>query len=177
MPILVKNYAAPLPPIDVNLVVESITVDPPTPAVGQSTRIYVTLRNLGTSAITDDFWVDLYVDPVTTPSINVLWNEIAPFGKAWVVRDDIAGGATLVIHSDQPDDPLNPDDVYSNWPGWFVSAGEHTLYAQVDSYGLDYGLILEDDEADNVTGPQRVTVDSSGVLLAPLPEIEWQERR
>lgn len=156
---------------------QSIQVSPVSPAAGEATRISVTLHNSGTNTVTDDFWVDLYVDPSTTPTINVLWNDIAPYGKAWLIHDDIPGGGTLVIHTDQPDDSLDPEAVYSNWPGWFVSAGEHALYVQVDAYGMDWGYVLEDNEADNVTGPETVTVVSGSRLVVPPPFIQWQERR
>lgn len=177
MPVLFKDYTAPLPPFGVNLMVSDIQVGPPAPTVGEATRITVTLYNSGTNTISADFWVDLYVDPSTTPTVNVVWNEIAPYGKAWFVHDDIPADGTLVIHTDQPDDAQDPGAIYSNWPGWFVSAGEHVLYVQVDSYGLATGLVLEDDETDNVRGPLTVTVVPSSTLLAPPPPIQWQERR
>jgi hypothetical protein len=117
------------------------------------------------------------VDPITTPTINVLWNDISPFGKAWLIHDDIPGGSSLVIHTDQPDDSEEPDAVYSNWPGWFVSAGEHVLFAQVDAYGQQWGYVFEDDESDNVFGPMSVSVGSGNPLLVVPPPVQWQERK
>lgn len=175
MPIVVKNYSPPPP--EVNLVVQSIQVSPVAPTVGQATRISVTLHNSGTAAISGDFWVDLYVDPTTTPTVNVVWNDIAPYGKAWLVHTDIPAGGALVIHTDQPDDPDAPDDHYSNWPGWFVADGEHVLYVQVDSYGLPAGWIVESDETDNVNGPLAVSVGASANGFVLPPPTPWQERR
>jgi uncharacterized repeat protein (TIGR01451 family) len=177
LPVLLSQYAVPSTPSGVNLVVPSIQVSPVSPSAGQATRVSVTLHNSGPNAVTDDFWVDLYVDPITTPTINVLWNDISPYGKAWIVHDDIPGGGSLVIHTDQPDDSEDPEAVYSNWPGWFVSAGEHVLYVQVDAYGQRWGYILEDNETDNVSGPKPVTVGPGNPLLALPPPVQWQERR
>jgi uncharacterized repeat protein (TIGR01451 family)/fimbrial isopeptide formation D2 family protein len=177
LPILTRNYVEAVPPLGVNLVIQSIQTSPASPIEGQATRISVTLHNSGTGAVTEDFWVDLYVDPASTPTINVLWNHISPYGKAWFVHDDIPAGGTLVIRSDQPDDATDPDAIYSNWPGWFVGAGEHILYAQVDSYGQDWGLVPEENESDNVTGPTTVTVGPGIAQMAQPPPIQWQERR
>jgi uncharacterized repeat protein (TIGR01451 family) len=177
VPLVLKNFA---PPQVVNLTVESIKVEPASPVVGQPARMYVTLHNSGNSAVTGDFWVDLYVDPTETPTINVLWNDIAPYGKAWFIHQDIPAGGTLVIHTDQPDDTADPDAVYSNWPGWFVTSGEHQLYVQVDAYGpygQMTGMIQEEDETDNVAGPVIVTVTASSTRTAPAPPVQWQERR
>jgi hypothetical protein len=177
LPVLLSKYAVPSTPSGVNLVVSSIQVSPISPSVGQATRVSVTLHNSGPNAVTDDFWVDLYVDPITTPTINVLWNDISAYGKAWIIHDDIPGGGSLVIHTDQPDDSQDPEAIYSNWPGWFVSAGEHALYVQVDAYGQRWGYVLEDNETDNVSGPEPVTVGPGNPLLAPPPPVQWQERR
>jgi uncharacterized repeat protein (TIGR01451 family) len=176
MPVVLKDYQPP-ERLDVNLVVQSIQVDPAAPDAGQPTQIAVTLRNLGTDTVAEDFWVDLYIDPVTTPTVNLLWNNIAGTGKAWHIYDDIPGGGSLVIHTDQPDDPQNPDGVYSNWPGWFESPGDRVLYVQVDSYGLDWGAILETDETDNVTGPRVVTVGPGAGLVIPSSPVQLDERR
>ena len=180
MPVVYKDFKPAPPPVKVNLIVQKIEVEPVSPTVGQATVITVTLYNSGTNPVTDDFWVDLYVNPSTTPTVNVVWNDIAPYGKAWFVHDDIPAGGTLVIDTTQPDDLDNPDAVYSNWPGWFVSVGEQVLYVQVDSYGLATGLVVEDDETDNVRGPLVVIVgagNADSTLTAPAPPVQWQERR
>jgi hypothetical protein len=177
MPLTMKGYQVIVPPTPPNLFVQSVEVSPQQPTAGEATRISVTLHNAGGESVTDDFWVDLYVDPEITPTINVLWSDIAPYGKAWFVNEDIPGGGSLTIHTDQPDDPNNPGDIYSNWPGWFVSAGEHILFVQVDSYGSDTGYVLEGDESDNVSGPTSVTVLPGDGLTAPPPPVLWQERR
>jgi uncharacterized repeat protein (TIGR01451 family) len=177
MPLTMKGYQVVSPPTPPNLVVQSVEVSPQQPTAGETTRISVTLHNAGGESVTDDFWVDLYVDPEITPTINVLWSDIAPYGKAWFVYEDIPGGGSITLHTDQPDDPNNPGDMYSNWPGWFVSAGEHVLFVQVDSYGSETGYVLEGDETDNVSGPTSVTVLPGDGLTAPPPPVLWQERR
>ncbi len=177
LPIVVRGYSAPPPSVGINLVVQRIQVSPTLPTVGEATRISVTLRNLGTGTVTEDFWVDLYVDPTETPTLNVLWHHIAPYGKAWLVHEDIPGGGTLVIHTDQPDDATDPGSRYSNWPGWFVSAGEHVLYVQVDSFGPTTGFVSEEDETDNVNGPLPVTVAPGDARIVTFSPVQWQEWR
>jgi uncharacterized repeat protein (TIGR01451 family) len=176
LPLVLRGYATVVPPSGPNLVVQDIQIDPDPPTVGVATRITVTLHNTGTTPISDDFWVDLYVDPTTVPTVDVLWNDIAPFGKAWLIHQDIPGGGDLIIHTDQPDDPADPESVYSNWLGWFVSPGAHTLYVQVDAFGLPAGEIAETDETDNVYGPQTVNVKPNAGFVMP-PSIQWRERR
>jgi uncharacterized repeat protein (TIGR01451 family) len=177
VPVVLRDF---VPRQTVNLTVQSIEVEPASPAVGQPARMYVTLHNSGNSAVTGDFWVDLYVDPSEIPTINVLWNDIAPYGKAWLIHQDIPADGTLVIHTDQPDDAADPDAVYSNWPGWFVTSGEHQVYVQVDSfdpYGQMTGMVQEENENDNVAGPVTVTVTANSTMVDPAPPIQWQERR
>jgi uncharacterized repeat protein (TIGR01451 family)/fimbrial isopeptide formation D2 family protein len=176
LPLCLRGYEPVVPPSGPNLIVQDIQIGPNPPTVGEATRITVTLHNAGTGAISDDFWVDLYVDPTAVPTVDVLWNDIAPFGKAWFIHQDIAGGEDLIIHTDQPDDPADPDSVYSNWPGWFVSPGDHILYVQADAFGLPAGAIAETDETDNVYGPQTVTVKPNAGFVIP-PSVQWRERR
>jgi len=162
LPLVLRNFAtAP------NLVVQNIVVAPASPNVAQPTVISVTIANTGTVAAPAGFWIDLYVDPDDVPQPGQVWNDIAPFGKAWVLRTPLLPGQSIVLDTTMPDDPTDPAAVYSNWPGWFVSPGAHTLYAQVDAFGGLGGLVVELDELDNLFGPAGVTVNPSG---APVHE-------
>ena len=154
LPLVMRDYVT----VATNLTLDSITVEPASPAVNQPAVVTVVVRNSGTAAIAEDFWVDLYLDPTLTPTVGVIWNSIAPYGKAWLVTTDLAPGATVALRSDEPDDPTNPDARYSNWPGKFLTAGSHNLWAVADSYGGPTGRVVETTEADNVFGPLFVTV-------------------
>ncbi|HLF26908.1 MAG TPA: hypothetical protein VJG32_11275 [Anaerolineae bacterium] len=160
LPLVMKNFfAAP------NLAVQNIVVTPASPAAQQATVISVTIVNSGTATANAGFWVDLYVDPAGVPQPGQPWNELAPTGKAWVLRTPLAPGQSITLDTRMPDDPNNPAAVYSNWPGWFDAAGPHTLYAQVDAFGSANGLVVELSESDNLFGPLGVTVTASGSTL------------
>jgi len=124
------------------------------PEAGGQYEIRVTIENAGKSTVTSDFWVDLYIDPTGPIAVNVLWNNVCRYGKAWYVRQDLAPGQQLRLSTKDPDDPTNPGDRYSNWPGRFGSSGQHLLWAQVDSYGLPTaGAVIEGNETNNLSGP------------------------
>ena len=161
LPIIFKNYQS-LP----DLIVLNVNVDPANPRVGQPVTITVTINNQG-EAEANDFWVDLYIDPIRAPQVNEIWPELCPggptdpncYGIAWLIPSLPAGGTTTV----NSNGGFGPR--YSHWNGFFVTAGTHTLYAQVDSYGepQPYGAVLETHEAtggpyNNVLGPQVVNV-------------------
>ena len=115
------------------------------------------LKNQGNGPVTDEFWVDFYVDPEPVPTaVNQIWHEVASAGLVWEVT-----AAAL---------PLEPGEVltltwgdeysrppYSHLPGP-IPAGT-PVYAQVDSYNAatTYGAVLEDHEIlgedyNNITG-------------------------
>jgi uncharacterized repeat protein (TIGR01451 family)/fimbrial isopeptide formation D2 family protein len=167
LPLVMRNFT-PTP----NLIVQSVVVSPAAPLAGQATIISVTIANSGTAPAEAGFWIDLYVDPASAPQPGQPWNEIAPFGKAWILRTPLPAGQSITLDTTMPDDPANPGAIYSNWPGWFTTPGAHTLYAQVDSYGGAGGLVVELSELDNLFGPLDVTVSGSGTVtptLAPTP--------
>ncbi len=157
LPLVMKNFVA-LP----NLVVQGIVVAPASPVVNQPTIISVTIANSGTASAGAGFWIDLYVDPTGVPQPGQPWNNIAPVGKAWILRVPVPPGQSITLDTTMPDDPNDPSAVYSNWPGWFASPGAHTLYAQVDAFGGPNGLVVELSESDNLFGPMGVTVNPLG---------------
>ena len=159
LPLVMRNFT-PTP----NLIVQSVVVSPAAPLAGQATIISVTIANSGTAPAGAGFWIDLYVDPASAPQPGQPWNEIALFGKAWILLTPLPAGQSITLDTTMPDDPADPGAVYSNWPGWFTTPGAHTLYAQVDSFGGAGGLVVELSELDNLFGPLGVTVGVSGTL-------------
>jgi uncharacterized repeat protein (TIGR01451 family) len=153
LPLVTRNYTPP-PPYD--LVVESVTWIPSPPVEGQAYQVQIVVRNDGTMTVTEDFWVDLYLRPSTTPGVNQTWNMIslAGYGKAWLVRDDIGPGQTVTLLTSDPDDPDNPSNRYSYWPPPLFDTSHNPFYVLVDSWGDSYGLVDEGTgEDNNLWGP------------------------
>jgi uncharacterized repeat protein (TIGR01451 family) len=128
--------------------------------------VLVTIRNNGPAPVTEDFWVDLYLDPSRVPAVGDLWNDLCSVGKAWYIRDTIDPGAEYTLDTRWPDDPLNPDARYSVWPEK-LPAGAHELYALADSYWPPVGLVIERNESNNLMGPVRY--NKAVALNAPVP--------
>lgn len=159
-----------------DLVIVDLTVAPPSPTLSETVCISITVENRG-NAPAAGFWVDLYIDPTQAPAPGDVWHAISPVGKAWLIRDPLLPGEQIVIDTTQPDDPLNPDDRYSNWPGAFTTAGTRTLYAQVDSYPGTSGAVIESDETNNLFGPLHLsvapaTLNGVRIMEVPLPSDE-----
>jgi hypothetical protein len=145
LPIVMRNYTG----VDLQPVAGSLRV---IDHGGGHYDVEITIKNVGPNMLTADFWVDLYVDPTAAIDINVLWNDVSTYGKAWYVHQDLAPGQTVTLKTTDPDDRTNPRGTYSNWPSSF-SPGAHTLWVQVDSYGLpSIGSVIETDETNNISG-------------------------
>ena len=139
-----------------DLEVIDITALPGELIAGQPAEVQVTIRNNSDIDITRSFWVDLYLGPERAPQAGEGWPALSEFGASWRVYG-LRAGATLVLSTLTPNDPLNPDQSYSNFSG-FGLAGEASLYAQVDAYGLGgtaAGAIGEADEANTIVGKGR----------------------
>lgn len=158
LPLVMRNHA---PPSAYDLVVESVTWIPSPPTAGEPYHVQVVIRNDGTAMVTDDFWVDLYLQPSTTPGINQTWNmlSLTDYGKAWLVHDDIGPGQTVTLLTSDSDDPLNPENRYSHWPPPPFNPSHNPFYVLVDSWGESYGLVNEVSEDNNLWGPG----DASGL--------------
>ncbi|HET7091028.1 MAG TPA: Calx-beta domain-containing protein, partial [Anaerolineae bacterium] len=135
-----------------NLVPVSFKVSPAAPIVSQPTTFTLAIQNQGTTPITKEFWVDLYIDPVRPPSAaNETWDQLCPapptpcYGGAWLITRTLAPGQLITLTSAM----LLPE--YTRWPGWFVTSGSHSVYVYVDSYSPNSssGAILETSESDN----------------------------
>jgi len=137
-----------------DLVVESVTV------TGDQ-AVTVVVRNDGHAAVTDEFWVDLYIglnDSNTPPTqVNDTWNNISPYGAAWGITSSalpLAPGASLELTIGG----AYYDASRSSLP---TAIGSGTvLYAHVDSADVSSanGAVLEGHEANggvynNIFGP------------------------
>jgi uncharacterized repeat protein (TIGR01451 family) len=178
LPIVMRNWDATIPTPTGDLVVTNIAFDPSPPVTGSAYYVTVTVQNTGTLPVTNDFWVDLYLNPDTStghpvpPTVNHIWTNYCPggswdpgegcYGKAWYVTTDLAPGATLDLHTSQAD----VDGRYSNWPPPTYSSSHSPFYAQVDSWGYSYGSVSETDESNNTYGPQV-----AGAASAPMPAV------
>ncbi len=164
MPLVMRNYTG----VDLQLVGDIQVI----PDGNGNYEVRVTVTNVGPRQVTADFWVDLYLDPdPTVPiTVNVLWHNVCEQGKAWYVRADLDAGEQIVLSTNDPDDPANPDGRYSNWVGDMGGAGDHTLWVQVDSYGLpDIGAVIEYDESNNLGGPTAYHVATAAQESTPPP--------
>jgi uncharacterized repeat protein (TIGR01451 family) len=137
----------------------------------------VTIRNVGTATVTDEFWVDLYFNPSQLPSLNHPWDTIANQGAVWGVTQSLIPGQVLVLSTDAGDPYYHKE--HSSKPPFPVGA---TVYALVDSvcYETAYGAVQESNEGNNLSDKVISTVSmasqhavadlASPPSLAGLPE-------
>ncbi len=152
LPLVFQGYqAAP------DLVVRSI--------VATTNNVQVVIANVGDGPATDDFWVDVYIDPVPPPTaVNQIWNDLCDQGLVWGVTTDMAAGSVLTL-------TVNGAYYSSHYSqvSWPLPAGVE-VYAQVDAWNpaTSYGAVLEGHERvggayNNVTGPVQVTEGAAGL--------------
>ena len=82
LPLVMRNYVyvpGSLPTTSsTDLTVDRITV--------LTDTVRIVLRNTGTVSVTDDFWVDLYINPSAPPThVNQPWQELSAQGAVWGV--------------------------------------------------------------------------------------------
>ncbi len=125
----------------------------------------VVISNQG-SAAADAFWVDLYINPAGTPTVNQRWNDLCSlspcYGLAWYVSSGLGAGQSVTLTSDSGSYAAD----FTLWPGYFTS-GTTDLSLYVDSWnpGVSSGGILEIDESNNsFTLSGGVTVTGLGTL-------------
>lgn len=149
LPTVLNNYSS-LP----DLVVSDL--------VAAGNAVTVTIANEGDTAVTDAFWVDVYLDPTTPPTaVNQTWEIMGTAGLVWGVDGGalpLEPGASLT---------LTINDAYyvaadSSFSG--VIAAGTAVYAQVDSANENttYGAVLENHEQiggvyNNIVGPVVAT--------------------
>ena len=116
------------------------------------------IKNIGNATVTDEFWVDLYIDPHTEPTaVNQTWETVGPQGAAWGVLADtlpLYPGESLTLTLSSP--YYVPVSSHITWP----LATNAQLFAQVDSSnpGSSSGAVREsheitDDSYNNIFGP------------------------
>jgi len=146
LPLVLRNHNG------VNLIVESIVVEPASPAPGEPLVVTVTIHNSGTNPVDAPFWVDLYLDPSGTVAPGTRWDQVCTEGVAWQVAS-LGSGQSLALRSDQG------APAYTFWTGSFGATPDpHKLYAAVDVWPGTEGAVTEDREDDNVLGPVNVTM-------------------
>ena len=114
-----------------------------------SDLIEVVIKNQGTQATTNGFWVDFYINPNPVPTHeNQLWNDLSTEGLVWGVNVAIAAGDSLTLrYSTAANAPnLYYSAINSSYSG-NLPVGT-PVYAQVDSAHLNtvYGGVLETHE-------------------------------
>jgi PKD repeat protein len=132
--------------------------------------VRVVVRNRGNAPATDDFWVDVYVDPAPAPTaVNQIWPDLAEEGLVWGVEADLAAGAALTL-------TVGGDFYWAAYSAvdWPLAAGT-PVYAQVDSANADttYGGVREDHEITG--GPYNnvlSTTVAAGGASAPAVAVE-----
>jgi hypothetical protein len=123
-----------------DLVVSSVTLNPnkTTFTAGEPIQISVVIKNQGNAAATP-FWVDLYLNPSSTPALNQLWNKLCGinpcYGIAWQINQPLAPGAELTLTSTIGSYAAD----YTRWQGGFV-AGTTDLYVLADSWNPGKGV-------------------------------------
>lgn len=138
LPVVFRNYAAAP-----DLIVSSLVVT--------STGVQVVIKNQGdapvTQVISNEFWVDLYVNPAPPPTgVNQIWKDgRSTHGIVWGVRDTalpLAPGGTLTLTVGGSYYRSDLSDM-----AWPLPVGT-VIYAQVDSANTmtNYGAVLENHE-------------------------------
>jgi hypothetical protein len=137
LPLVVKNGVS-----TPDLVVDSINAT--------SNVVTVVIRNAGSTAVEDAFWVDVYFDPDQTPAVNIPWDAIASHGVVWGVTTPIPAGGSLTLTNNINNPYYFPG--YSSAPPLPIGA---EVYALVDSinYSTTYGAVQESNEGNNLAGP------------------------
>lgn len=173
LPVVLKYYP-PAPDL-----VGSFTLSPtgPTLSAGTPVVINVVVTNQG-EVPADGFWVDFYINPASTPTVNRRWNDLCTmnpcYGMAWYVSG-LGAGQSINLSSN------NPAAAYSRWPGSFAS-GTSNLQLFVDSWNptVSYGSIAEKIENNNryvYPGSISVTGLSTESEAPPTPEIPVRPAR
>lgn len=135
--------------------------------VAATNGIQVTIKNQGSAAVTNGFWVDVYIDPSTPPrTVNQVWGSLSQQGIVWGVTSaalPLDPGETLLLTIG--DAYYRADLSRVTWPLLLGTP----VYAQVDSYNPDslYGLVLETHEMtggpyNNIMGPVNTSFSFGG---------------
>ncbi|PDW00808.1 hypothetical protein CJ255_20225 [Candidatus Viridilinea mediisalina] len=158
-------------PGQADLTVSALQITPEGPNLNAGTpvTITVTVTNQGPGPTEAFFWVDLYVNPSSTPQINQLWHDrcaITPcVGMTWPVRTILQPGESITLSTAEGYDPTR-----SYWLGW-LPVGTERIYAYADSWNIvgNRGTIHELDEHNNLGVIEGLQVEGTNPPHAP-----WQ---
>ena len=166
LPLVMRNYV-----VAPDLVVAQLLASP--------NQIVVVIRNQGDAPVlslpTNEFWVDVYINPTTPPTaVNQTWQHLGTQGLAWGVTADalpLAPGGVLTLTAAATGGPypyFRPDESAVTWP-LPVGTG---VYAQVDSANAatTYGAVQENHEIiggpyNNIIGPVLVTATANRISV------------
>jgi hypothetical protein len=98
--------------------------------------VTIRIENVGNTAVTSEFWVDLYVNPAPPPTaVNQTWQMLAEEGVVWGVVDvsGLTPGGSMTLNLAHP--ALYEE--YTDFAGSFRSGD--LIYVQVDSANRDVG--------------------------------------
>lgn len=100
---------------------------------GEAVLISVTITNQGNGTAAP-FWVDLYLNPSSLPTLNVPWNETCAakdpcYGLVWKLSEALPPGQSITLTSSIG----NYAAPYSRWAGW-LPAGTTSVYVLADSW-------------------------------------------
>ena len=133
LPLVARNYV-----VAPDLVVQSVTAT--------SDNVQVVIENQGNAPVTDEFWVEAYINPDPAPTaVNQLWWNLGDEGMFWSVTEDLLPlnpGETITLTYN--DATYTADYSRVSWP---LASGT-VVYAQADAYNADttYGAIQESHE-------------------------------
>ena len=156
----------------------SLSPDKSDYGAGESVLVTAVVTNAGTVAA-DPFWVDFYINPSSTPTVNDPWNKVCGlspcYGIAWYVSGGLGPGASVTLRSDCANPAQYPHEPcygsqYSVWPGHFAS-GTSDLYLYVDSWNrtAPSGGVGESNESNNLSERHGLVVTGLGIGEAGQP--------
>ena len=126
-----------------DLVVESLTILSAGEAGGAAGDVQLVIKNVGTGPVTDEFWVDVYVNPQTPPTaVNQTWLMLGDQGLVWGVAMDalpMYPGEALTLTLRSPYYAASASHV--DWP----LTADTPIFAHVDSNDVatTTGAVLE----------------------------------
>jgi PKD repeat protein len=92
--------------------------------------VTIVIKNTGNQAVSDSFWVDLYINPDPVPTeVNQTWEQLSDEGIVWGINDvtSLIPGGLLILNLSHP----SLDAALTDFSGTFTTGME--IYVQVDS--------------------------------------------